>query len=426
MSLLDIFHISKIKEENETLKSLMTPELQDAVNLTNHIKELQNQEAALNQSISEKNTTLLSLDNEIADRKKLIISFNDDISVQDFALYQPRYSFANSTQYKDRLAQIRDKQKDMIRANAAATGDFTLLFNNSKAQGTKVVKDMQKLLIRAFNSECDEVINNVKYNNYDMSFRKITNSANQIAKLGQMLKICITTDYYNLKIEELQLALEFQIKKQEEKEEQRQLRAEERERVRLERELEEQRKKIEKEQSHYQKALLSVLKQLEEPDKSNDADLLAKRAELENQLGVIDANLQELDYREANQKAGYVYIISNIGSFGKDVYKIGMTRRLEPMERVYELGDASVPFNFDVHAMIFTDDAPKLEAALHRAFEDRKLNMVNTRREFFNVTLDEIKEVIMNNYDKTVEFVDVPDASQYRISQKMKSQMVGN
>ncbi len=426
MSLLDIFHISKIKEENETLKSLMTPELQDAVNLTNHIKELQNQEAALSQSISEKNTTLLSLDNEIADRKKLIISFNDDISVQDFALYQPRYSFANSTQYKDRLAQIRDKQKDMIRANAAATGDFTLLFNNSKAQGTKVVKDMQKLLIRAFNSECDEVINNVKYNNYDMSFRKITNSANQIAKLGQMLKICITTDYYNLKIEELQLALEFQIKKQEEKEEQRQLRAEERERVRLERELEEQRKKIEKEQSHYQKALLSVLKQLEEPDKSNDADLLAKRAELENQLGVIDANLQELDYREANQKAGYVYIISNIGSFGKDVYKIGMTRRLEPMERVYELGDASVPFNFDVHAMIFTDDAPKLEAALHRAFEDRKLNMVNTRREFFNVTLDEIKEVIMNNYDKTVEFVDVPDASQYRISQKMKSQMAGN
>lgn len=426
MSLLDIFHISKIKEENETLKSLMTPELQDAVNLTNHIKELQNQEAALNQSIAEKNTTLLSLDNEIADRKKLIISFNDDISVQDFALYQPRYSFANSTQYKDRLAQIRDKQKDMIRANAAATGDFTLLFNNSKAQGIKVVKDMQKLLIRAFNSECDEVINNVKYNNYDMSFRKITNSANQIAKLGQMLKICITTDYYNLKIEELQLALEFQIKKQEEKEEQRQLRAEERERVRLERELEEQRKKIEKEQSHYQKALLSVLKQLEEPDKSNDADLLAKRAELENQLGVIDANLQELDYREANQKAGYVYIISNIGSFGKDVYKIGMTRRLEPMERVYELGDASVPFNFDVHAMIFTDDAPKLEAALHRAFEDRKLNMVNTRREFFNVTLDEIKEVIMNNYDKTVEFVDVPDASQYRISQKMKSQMAGN
>ncbi len=100
--------------------------------------------------------------------------------------------------------------------------------------------------------------------------------------------------------------------------------------------------------------------------------------------------------------------------------KIGMTRRLDPQERVDELGDASVPFKFDVHAMIFSDDAPKLEAALHKAFEDKKVNMVNQRREFFNVTLDEIKEVIRKNFDKTVEFIDVPDAEQYRISQKMK------
>ena len=97
-----------------------------------------------------------------------------------------------------------------------------------------------------------------------------------------------------------------------------------------------------------------------------------------------------------------------------------MTRRLDPQDRVDELGDASVPFNFDVHAMIFSDNAPALEAALHRAFEDRKLNMVNTRREFFHVTLDEIKDVVKKNFDKTVEFIDVPDAEQYRISQKMK------
>lgn len=97
-----------------------------------------------------------------------------------------------------------------------------------------------------------------------------------------------------------------------------------------------------------------------------------------------------------------------------------MTRRLDPQDRVDELGDASVPFNFDVHAMIFSDNAPALEAALHRAFEDRKLNMVNTRREFFHVTLDEIKNVVKKNFDKTVEFIDVPDAEQYRISQKMK------
>ena len=132
------------------------------------------------------------------------------------------------------------------------------------------------------------------------------------------------------------------------------------------------------------------------------------------------AYIKDIDYREANQRAGYVYIISNIGAFGENVYKIGMTRRLDPQDRVDELGDASVPFNFDVHAMIFSDDAPALETALHKAFEDRKLNMVNTRREFFNVTLDEIKEVVKENFDKTVEFVDVPDAEQFRVSQKMK------
>lgn len=100
-----------------------------------------------------------------------------------------------------------------------------------------------------------------------------------------------------------------------------------------------------------------------------------------------------------------------------------MTRRLNPQDRVDELGDASVPFKFDVHAMIFSEDAPALEAALHRAFEDRKLNLVNQRREFFRVSLDEIKEVVKNNFDKTVEFVDVPDADQYRISLKMKETM---
>ena len=147
---------------------------------------------------------------------------------------------------------------------------------------------------------------------------------------------------------------------------------------------------------------------------------------MENRLSDIDKALTDIDYRQANMKAGYVYIISNIGAFGENVYKIGMTRRLDPQDRVDELGDASVPFNFDVHAMIFSDDAPALEAALHRAFENRKLNMVNQRREFFNVTLDEIKEVIKENFDKTVEFIDVPDAEQYRISLKMKANIQTN
>ena len=203
-----------------------------------------------------------------------------------------------------------------------------------------------------------------------------------------------------------------------EKEELKAARAEQREQAKIQKELEEQRRKIEKEQTHYQTAFEKLQMQLElNPD---NPDLLLKKAELESQLSEIDKALNDVDYRQANMRAGYVYIISNIGAFGENVYKIGMTRRLEPQERIDELGDASVPFNFDVHAMIFSDDAPALEAALHRAFENRKLNMVNQRREFFNVTLDEIKEVVKKNFDKTVEFIDVPDAEQYRISMRMK------
>lgn len=164
----------------------------------------------------------------------------------------------------------------------------------------------------------------------------------------------------------------------------------------------------------------SINKQLLTATDEQKADLEQKKAEIEAQLGEIDKNIKDIDYRESNAKAGYVYIISNIGAFGENVYKIGMTRRLDPQERIDELSDASVPFNFDIHAMIFSDNAPALEASLHKAFENKKLNMVNQRREFFNVTLDEIKAVVMKNFDKSVEFIEVPEAEQYRTSLKMK------
>ncbi len=195
-----------------------------------------------------------------------------------------------------------------------------------------------------------------------------------------------------------------------------------REEAKLAKEIEEERKKLEKEQQHYQNALQRINAQLEAASDADRAAIEEKKAELMAQLDKIDKEFADVDYREANQRAGYVYVISNIGAFGENVYKIGMTRRLDPQDRVDELGDASVPFNFDVHAMIFSNDAPKLEAALHNAFADRKLNFVNQRREFFNVSLDEIKQVIKDNYDKSVEFVELAPAEQYRESLKLKEQ----
>lgn len=421
MGLSDLFKISKIKAENEDLKKILTPEMQDAANIQTRIRDLNTEVDKLEKDIQKKQEKLDNLNKSIEDKKKNLVVLDDEILYQDFGIYTPHYDFCNSDEYKEKLKKIRDEQKLCIKNGQATTGNMGWTVNGSKSKGNKMVKDMQKLLLRAFNSECDELVEKVKYNTFDTYLKRMITSVDAISKLGSIMSISITQRYSNLKIEELRLALEYRTKKQEEKEALKEARAEMREAARLQKELDEQRKKVEKEQAHYQKALLHVLKQLENSNEAEKALLLDKKLELENQLNIIDATLSDLDYREANQRAGYVYIISNIGSFGENIYKIGMTRRLDPQERVDELGDASVPFNFDVHAMIFSDDAPALEAALHKAFEDRKLNMVNTRREFFNVTLDEIKDVIKKNFDKTVEFIDIPDAEQYRMSNKIRN-----
>lgn len=439
MGLGDIFKAGQYKNEIEALKqensqlqsslehaqSLLTPEMQDAQklhvlidNLKLQKNNLENDIHNIEADISRRVYNIGNLDSEIKKREQQIIDLDDEILVQDFGLYHPHYAFANALDYKERLADIRSKQKKLIKDKNAVSGNTNWQVNGNPSKGRKMVNDTQKLLLRAFNTECDELISKVKYTNFDASLNRIYKSAEAISKLGTVMDISIKPGYLRLKVEELRLAFEYQQKKQEEKEAQKAARAELREAARLQKEIEAQRKKIEKEQVHYQTAYEHLLKQLEQnPD---DISLLSKKSELEEHLTDIDKAIKDIDYREANQKAGYVYVISNIGAFGPDVYKIGMTRRLDPQDRVDELGDASVPFNFDVHAMIFSDNAPALEAALHRAFEDRKLNMVNTRREFFHVTLDEIKDVVKKNFDKTVEFIDVPDAEQYRISQKMR------
>lgn len=420
--------LDTLQQQYDELKSVLTPEMQDILKqkevlhiLENEKLETEKQIESLNKTISDKTSEIWDLNNTIQQKKAEIIWMDDEILVQEFGLYKPQYEFASSLDYKEKLADIRSQQRAMIKNKTAVSGNTNWQVNGSTTKGRKMVSDTQKLLLRAFNSECDEVVSKVKYTNFDSSLNKIYKSAEAISKLGSIMDIAINNQYLNAKIQELRLAFEYQQKKQEEKENQRAARAELREAARLQKEIEAQRKKIEKEQTHYQTAYEKLLHQLEQNPDNND--LLQKKEELENQLKDIDKAIKDIDYREANQRAGYVYIISNIGAFGENIYKIGMTRRLDPQDRIDELGDASVPFNFDVHAMIFSDDAPALETALHKAFEDRKLNMVNTRREFFNVTLDEIKEVVKKNFDKTVEFVDIPDAEQYRISQKMKTKI---
>ena len=468
MGLGDLFKGRQYKEERDRLQQIIDAIGEDNVSEISSIleaiskkqNELQEKEDAISKAteeltsletkIKKKQTTIAELDEiskietvlskkekdiKIAEKKvddlqksilqkqSEIISLDDEILVQSFGLFKPRYEFARALDYKDTLSELRKFQKQLIKDGAAVTGATDWQVNGSKRQGTKMVNDMKKLLLRAFNNECDEVVSKVKYSNYEVSLKKIRNSANAISKLGSVMGISISQRYIDAKERELNLAFSYQQAKQREKEEMREAREREREAAKLQKEIEEERKKIKKEQKHYKNALSDIEKLLEnDPD---NIDLKERRETLISELCEIDKSLANIDYREANQRAGYVYVISNIGSFGEGIYKIGMTRRLDPQDRVDELGGASVPFNFDVHAIVFSDDAPSLEASLHKALEDKKVNKVNARREFFKVTLDEIKDVIRKNYDKTVEFKDIPDAEQYRVSLKMKGESQG-
>lgn len=417
--------IERLKEECESLSKYK--EISDLENKKNEILfsiELYQKEASKDKEEhqfkqSQLKKELEALSSEIQEKKNEIVELDETILLQEFGMYSPIYDFANSEIYKDRLDAIRTEQKNMILYKTAATCSQSWTINGSEAQGKVMTNQNIKQILRCFNDECDMLISKVKFNNIAAFIEKARKSYEALNKMNSKNAVSISYEYLSLKISELQLAYEYAVKKQEEKEEHRRIREEMREETKLQKEIEEARKDIEKEQKHYTNALLKLNKQLESCDEIGKEVLLEKKQEIESHLTDLDIAIKDIDYREANKKAGYVYVISNIGSFGENIYKIGMTRRLDPMERVDELGDASVPFKFDVHAMIFSDDAPKLEATLHRSFENKKVNMINTRREFFKVTLNEIEDVIKNNHDKTVEFERIPQADQYRESIKI-------
>lgn len=417
MGLLDLFKATEnenLKKELDYLKSNLSPEQLKMLDLEKEISKLNDTKNYLDKEI-------IRLNKSIDEKKKSIIQLDDDILFQDFSLYKPIYDFATSEKYKNKLNEIRNNQKESIKNKTAVSFNPNWTINGSKSQGRKMINDNIKQILRCFNTECENVIDRVKFNNYDSMKARIYKSYNSLNALNSVNQIYINQNYLNYKLSELALAFEYQQKKQDEKEEQKKLRAELREQEQVQKELEEARKNTLKDKEHYEKAINKINLQIEmEFDENKKQDLLQKKSELETNLNEIIKKLEDIDYRQKNQKAGYVYIISNIGSFGENVYKIGMTRRLEPEDRIDELSDASVPFNFDIHAMIFTEDAPVLETALHKAFENKKVNMINHRREFFNVTLDEIKEVVTKNFDKTVEFISTPIAEQYRETQKIK------
>lgn len=393
----------------------------DALEVQNLIEQEKGKLAAVRQDIQRAEQEVTALAQRSADLQGQILVWEETLLLESFALYEPKFKLNASHEYKSRLDSVRERQKAMIKSGEAATGNMAWTVNSSQAQGRKLVTDMIKLVIRSFNNEADYCVDNVKFDNVELGEKRILKSFEACNRLGKIMDVEISRKYLGLKIDELHLAHEFQIKKQEEKEEAKRAREELREQQKLEQEIRAAREKIAKERKHFATAMRDLQARLEKAASEEErAPLLAKLAAVEAGRAELESEEKLIDYREQNAKAGYVYVISNVGAFGEGIYKIGMTRRLEPMDRVDELGDASVPFWFDVHAMVFSENAPALEAKLHDRFGAGRLNKVNGRKEFFRADIAEIESVIRENYDAAVEVTHEAPAEQYRESLRME------
>lgn len=345
--------------------------------------------------------------------------YRDVIELSEYGVYEPHFDFEMPEQYRVEMYGIQEQQKKEIRNGTAVLGGENIAWNGSISQGIAMVKKEKKLMLRAFNGECDSFIAEVEWNNIMKMELLIKKSRLSINKIYDEQGLYISQFYEDLKIKELRLAYEYKLKKHEEKEQQRAIREQMREEEKARREIEAALIKAQKDEETYQKALDKARSEIALVIGEKQIKLQQRIIELEARIAETEANKERALSMAQQTKRGHVYVISNIGSFGENVYKIGMTRRLEPMDRVRELGDASVPFPFDVHAIIFCEDAPALENKLHKAFDKKRLNLVNYRKEFFHVTLKEIEEMVRENHAE-IEFTKIAEARDFRQSVALK------
>lgn len=340
-------------------------------------------------------------------------ALDEEANLQSFGFYRPRYAFADALSYQRMLDQIREGQKRMIKNKAAAVCLIEWTVNGSKVEGRKQTNQMLKLMLRAFNGESDAAVAKVRYNNVNVMETRIRKAYEAINGMAEVQSCHIAHDYLNLKLEELFLAHEYQEKLQEEKEEQRRIREQIREEEVALRELEKARLDAEKEEKRYAEALRKATEDAERAVGEKQQKLMWQVEELQRRLAEARTNKERAIAQAQLTRSGHVYVISNVGSFGEQVYKIGMTRRLDPMDRVKELGDASVPFPFDVHAVIYSEDAPALENKLHKLFCERRVNLVNERKEFFRVSIEEIAQAVRASHGE-IDITLTAEAAEYR------------
>lgn len=315
------------------------------------------------------------------------------------------------------LKRAREHMKLMVVNGTAAVCDYV----ETSRKETAVT-----FVVDAFNGKVDSVLSRCKRDNYGKLRQEILDAFTIVNLNGRAFRNArITEEYLNARLDELKWACAAQEVRMRQMEEQRRLREQMREEEKARREYERAIKEAAKEENLVRKAMETAQRQLAEASEEQRAQYEAKLHDLQEKLRAAEEKNKRAMSMAQQTKSGHVYIISNIGSFGDGIYKIGMTRRLEPMDRVKELGDASVPFDFDIHALIQSDDAPGLETMLHKYFLLNRVNKVNHRREFFRASVEEIKQQV-DTLGLQTQWTMAAEARQYYETQVIEKAIAEN
>jgi len=405
-----MFNKGKIEELTSEIEKLNSQIIElskfggmNAVQIEQEILQLKNTKAETEKELG-------TVRQELSNLKASLIETEEIAMLQEVGIYQYSTVLESSVLYAEKIKEIETEIKKRNLADGGAIEAANeWIVNGSASEGRKVIKEFSKLMLRAYNGEVDDAIRTLKPYKMQAAIDRVDKVEKSIEKLGKTMSITINDTYHQLRISEIKLTADYLEKKEEEKEKQKEEKFRLKEEEKAQKEFEREKEKLNKELMHHQSILAKA-------NESGDSKVI----EVENQkIAEIQSGINGVEERSANIRTGYVYVISNIGSFGEEVMKIGLTRRLDPEERIQELSDASVPFKFDIHALIFHTDAVRLEKQLHQELEKLRVNKVNLRKEFFRVTPAIVKELLTKlSTENILTFNEKAEAPEWRISVK--------
>jgi hypothetical protein len=379
-------------------------------------REVEDQKLRLQREQVEAMAALEGIRHEARRAQERIVATEDLEMLQEVGIYRYQHPLTDVVAYQNALESLESSIKMMVKKDGGAIlATTSWQVNGSASEGRAMVRDFSKLMLRAFNAEADNLVRTLKPYKLNSALDRLKKVADVIERLGKTMSIKVAPAYLQLRVQELELTADYLQKEAEAKETERLEKERLKEERKVQQEIERERELLEKERQHYANALNVLV---------TKGDAVAA-SRMREQLAEVERNIESVDYRAANIRAGYVYVISNIGSFGERMVKVGLTRRLDPMERIRELSDASVPFNFDVHALHFSNDAVSIEAKLHELLASARVNAVNHRREFFHATPTQIKGLLGKLAGELLEFKEIPEALEYRQSMKTREQAQG-